>query len=80
MSYLRNAEHLKIENELRHLFEVNTFDRKDEVQPELRTNGDWAHTALHRRSVEPREYVWYIVCVYKIYLLAIGVKIGLSLL
>ena len=24
--------------------------------------------------------VWYIVCVYKIYLLAIGVKIGLSLL
>ena len=38
--YLRNAKHLKIENELHLLFEVNTFDRKDEVQPELRTNGD----------------------------------------
>ena len=51
-SYLRSAEYLEIENEQRHLFEVNTFDHKDDVQPELRTNGDWTHTALHRQSVD----------------------------
>ena len=38
-SYLRNSGHLKIENEQCHLFEVNTFDHKDDIQPELRTNG-----------------------------------------
>ena len=36
ISYLRNAEHLRIENEQRHLFEVNSFDHKDDVRPELR--------------------------------------------
>ena len=38
-SYLRNAEHLRIENEQRHLFEVNSVDHKDDVRPELRKNG-----------------------------------------
>ena len=37
LSYLRYTKHIKIENEQRHLFEVNTFDHKDDVQPELRT-------------------------------------------
>ena len=35
-SYLRNAKHLRIENEQRHLFKVNSFDHKDDVLPELR--------------------------------------------
>ena len=30
--YLRNAEHLRYENEQRHLFEVNSFDHKDDVR------------------------------------------------
>ena len=54
-TYLRNAVHFKSKNELRHLFEVNTFDHKDDVQPELRTKGNWTHTALHRQSVKPRD-------------------------
>ena len=52
---LRDTEYLKIENEQRHLFEVNTFDHKDDVRPELRTNGDGTHTALQRQSVEPQD-------------------------
>ena len=40
LSYLRYTKHLKIENEQRYLFEVNTFDHKDDDRPELRTNGD----------------------------------------
>ena len=36
---LRNAEHLRIENEQCHLFEVNSFDHNYDVPPELRTNG-----------------------------------------
>ena len=47
------AEHLRIENEQRHLFEVNTFDHKDDVRPELRTNSDRTHTARHCQPVEP---------------------------
>ena len=31
---LRNARHLNIENEQRRLFEVNTFDHKDDIPPE----------------------------------------------
>ena len=50
---LREAEHLKIENEQRHLLEVNTIDHKD--QNSEQTNRDWTHTALHCQSVEPRE-------------------------
>ena len=53
ISYLRNAEHLRIENEQRHLFKVNSFDHKDDVRPELRKNEDWINPALHRQSVEP---------------------------
>ena len=78
-SYLRNAENLKIENEQRHLFKVNIFDRKDDIRPELRTNG-----------IEPippfiaNQLSHGIICdiLYACirYLLAIGVKIGLKLL
>ena len=39
-SYFRNAGNLKIENKQRLLFKVNTFDHKDNVRPEFRTNGD----------------------------------------
>ena len=37
---LRNAVHFKSKNELRHLFEFNTIDHKDDVRPELRAKGN----------------------------------------
>ena len=53
--YVRNAKRSKIGNEQLHLFEVNTFYHKDDIRPELRTNGNLTHTALHHQSVEPRD-------------------------
>ena len=55
MILFNDPEHLRIENEQRHLLEVNSIDHKDNVRPELRINGDRTHTALHRQSVEPQD-------------------------
>ena len=50
ISYLRNAEHLRIENDQCHLFEVNSFDLKDDVRPELRTNEHSKNSQLSRSA------------------------------
>ena len=50
--WILTVKHSKGKNELSHLFEVNPFDHKDDVQPELRAKEDSTHIALHRQTVE----------------------------
>ena len=54
-SYLRNAEHLRFENELRHLFEVNSFDHKDNtthINPVAQLIGDEGRYGFNPRFSE----------------------------
>ena len=50
IAYLKERRTFRIENDQCHLFEVNSFDLKDDVRPELRTYEHSKNSHLSRSA------------------------------
>ena len=69
----KEHQNLRLENE-RHLFEVNPIDHKDDVRPEIRKTGIEPQPPFIANQLSHGINVCGIVCVFKIELLANGVR------